>query len=168
MNKIVIDDYTSEQLRLARETYGNNNQILVCMEELNELACVLAKYPRYADESKATEELHDKVLDEMADVFIVLNHVKSIFGITSEELNERSYKKVERLSRWLSHSNSMQETVDDRKVEDPGSTAVDNGLCEGCVRRQGTITGEEYVNACLPCYKAQATEGIAPYYQNHK
>lgn len=30
----------SKILKQARDTYGNKNQILVCIEELNELACV--------------------------------------------------------------------------------------------------------------------------------
>ena len=55
-------------LEKARQTYGNKNQIMVCMEELNELSCVLAKFPRYEDEQKATQDLHDKALDEVADV----------------------------------------------------------------------------------------------------
>ena len=105
-------------LQNARETYGNKNQIMVCMEELCELACVLAKYPRYNSETKATEELHDKALDEMADVIIVLDHVQNIFGFTDEEVSDRIIKKVERVQRWLTHSASMQETVDDRKIQE--------------------------------------------------
>ena len=58
MNKLVIDKATAEKLEKARKTYGNKNQIMVCMEELCELACVLAKYPRYEDETKATQGEH--------------------------------------------------------------------------------------------------------------
>ena len=60
MNSVILTDKVKAPLKKARDTYGNKNQILVCMEELCELSCVLAKYPRYADENKATSELHDK------------------------------------------------------------------------------------------------------------
>lgn len=147
--------YEKEVLKKAREIYGSKNQILVCMEELNELACVLAKYPRYEEESVATKELHDKALDEVADVLIILDHVQNIFGLTDTEIRSRISHKIDRLSRWLSNSESMQETIDDRKVENP---------CKGCVRDikdKSTIVWDTY---CRPCYQAQATEGIAPFF----
>ena len=159
MNDEIIDGYAHEQLALARKTYGNKNQILVCMEELNELACVLAKYPRYTDEKEATQDLYEKVLDEVADVTIILEHVKAIFSITDESLKARIDKKVARLSRWLLHSESMQETIDDRAVEEHHTN------CDGCVRHGIVITEFEYANKCKPCYMAQATEGIAPFYE---
>ena len=116
-NRLILNKEAMATLSKARETYGNKNQILVCMEELCELACVLAKYPRYADEIKATKELHDKALDEVADVMIILDHVKSILNIGDEELSLRIDAKIERVSRWLDHSSDMQETVDDREVK---------------------------------------------------
>lgn len=136
----------------ARETYGNKNQILVCIEELNELACVLAKYPRYEDETVATQELHDKVLDEVADVFTILQHVMAIFELTGDDVYMRRCKKLGRLKKWLSHSNSMQETVDDRSLEN---------YCLGCVRDRKSK--DVYEECCVHCLKAQATEGRAPY-----
>lgn len=157
MNKLVIDEYTEEQLDLARKTYGNKNQILVCMEELNELACALAKYPRYDDEHKATVELYDKVLDEVADVTIILSHVKSIFDITDEALDARISKKVIRLSRWLLHNESMQETIDDRKIDETVSP------CKTCKHKEEE-PDVRHSNWCDMCLRAQATEGKAPFY----
>ena len=54
----MISNKNLEILKRARDTYGNKNQILVCIEELNELACVLAKFPRYNNEEDAVEKLH--------------------------------------------------------------------------------------------------------------
>lgn len=127
MNRLELNEDILQDLSEARKIYGNKNQILVCMEELNELACVLAKYPRYEDEMKATQELHDKVLDEVADVMVILNHVQSIFGLSEEEVNNRILVKIERLKRWLLHSNSMQETIDDRSVNTEGITSFYKG-----------------------------------------
>lgn len=142
-----------EILKRARDTYGSKNQILVCIEELNELACVLAKYPRYEDEKRARGELTDKVIDEVADVTIILNHVKAIFDINEERLNDRIEKKISRVERWLSNSQSMQQTIDDRTVQ---------SFCSGC-SREGTHDGSVYNSYCVHCFKAQATEGIAPF-----
>lgn len=148
-----------EVLRRARQVYGNKNQILVCMEELNELACVLAKYPRYTDENVAINELYDKALDEVADVSIIIEHVKAIFKLTNEDLSKRIERKIDRLNRWLNNSNSMQETIDDREVVDDKSA---NKTCESCLYQSDT-SEYTYLNRCRPCYQAQATEGEAPY-----
>ena len=163
MNRLDIDEYTQGVLKDARDTYGNKNQILVCMEELNELACVLAKYPRYEDESTAILELYDKTIDEVADVMIILDHVKNIFTISDEALDARISRKVSRLARWLLHSDSMQETIDDRKVEEPIQT-----MCSGCSREGVLMNEEDWFNYCSPCSQAQAIEGISPFYEEAK
>ena len=146
--------FYEDTLKKARETYGNKNQILVCMEELNELACVLAKYPRYESEDEATKELHDKVLDEVADVIIILDHVTAIFDLADTDIESRIKKKLNRLERWITHSDSMQETVDDRAV-------ASTDYCSNCCR--SPLSKIEYDNYCVHCLKTQATEGTAPY-----
>lgn len=107
---------TKEVLEKARKAYGDTAQILVAIEELNELACVCAKYPRYKDKHRAVEELHDKAVDELADVYIVLDHIQTIFGISSDQIWNRVLKKGDRVRRWLQNSNDMDLTTVDRKV----------------------------------------------------
>ena len=111
---------TAEQkeiLKQCRETYGDVAQILVSIEELNELACVLAKYPRYDDHVKAITELKDKALDEVADVVIVLDHIVNILGLTDDEIAARTDKKVHRVERWLDTNDKFSQTLVDRVVE---------------------------------------------------
>ena len=122
---------------------------------------MLAKFPRYEDESKATCELHDSVLDEVADVLIILDHVQAILNLSDTEIRQRISAKVDRLQRWLSHSSSMTETIQDRAVSDPVCTA-NHTNCTGCKRDMSNAQILEQV--CMPCCKVQATEGIAPYY----
>lgn len=105
-------------LKQARSTYGSKNQIIVSIEECNELSAILAKYARYHDDESAIKELKSKVVDEAADVYIVLEHVKAIFDISDYELVSRMDKKIERLARWLNTSNDMEQTTIDRKVDD--------------------------------------------------
>ena len=142
-------------LETARNVYGNKNQILVCIEELNELACVLAKFPRYEDEDEAREKLTEKVIDEVADVMIILDHVQKIFDIPDEAISDRIMKKIERLERWLKNSTSMQRTLEDRVVG-----VVD---CNTCQNWQNP----DY-NMCKTCMSTEGTEGIKPFYKQRK
>ena len=113
----MINSQQKHVLAKARQTYGDYNQILVSIEELNELACVCAKYPRYNDPAEAAEKLHDKVLDEVADVYIVLDHIVNILNLREMEVTQRIEKKMNRLERWLKDSDSFQHTTEDRSVE---------------------------------------------------
>ena len=142
-------------LETARKVYGNKNQILVCIEELNELACVLAKFPRYEDEDEAREKLTEKVIDEVADVMIILDHVQKIFDIPDEAISDRIMKKIERLERWLKNSTSMQRTLEDRVVG-----VVDCNTCQNWQNPDYSM--------CKTCMSTEGTEGIKPFYKQRK
>lgn len=100
-----------------RALAGNDKQILVSIEELNELAAVLCKFPRYDDPVQAVNDLRAKTLDEVADVNIILEHVYSIFGFSETEVETRISQKMERIQRWTQHGSSMQITLEDRKIK---------------------------------------------------
>lgn len=155
----------AQTLYQARKTYGNKNQILVCIEELNELACVLAKFPRYEEEAQARHELHDKVVDELADVYIILEHIKSIFDVSNLGVMNRAKKKIDRLERWLTHSGSMQETVDDREVAETSEKGkVDTNYdCSTCIRKDCDKNAKNTL--CRVCLSSEAVDGIKPYYK---
>ena len=142
-------------LETARKVYGNKNQILVCIEELNELPCVLAKFPRYEDEGEAREQLMDKALDEVADVLIILEHVQKIFELTDEDISDRMMKKIERLDRWLRNSTSMQRTLEDRVVG-----VVDCKTCQNWENPGYSM--------CKTCMSTEGTEGVRPFYKPRK
>lgn len=125
----VLSEEQKQVLEKARKVYGNTNQILVSNEELCELAAVCAKFPRYGDPCKAQRELHQKAVDEVADVLIVLDHVINIFGLEDEEIHARVSGKVNRLQRWLAASSSMEQTTVDRDVSTTRNAA---GYCVGC------------------------------------
>lgn len=105
-----------ELLKKAQDTYGYANQITVAIEELCELASVLAKYPRYDNHIKAAEKLRENVIDELADVTVVCKHVEMIFDINQEELENRIALKLQRLKRWLDTDKTMEVTTVDREV----------------------------------------------------
>ena len=139
------DTQYKKTLQAARDTYGNSAQILVSNEELCELAAVCAKFPRYDSAEKARAELHDKAIDEVADVMIVLDHVVNIFGLRNTEILSRIDSKIERLSRWLKASDSMEQTTVDREVKSKPpcgncvnygdfNNAKPGGICTHCVQ----------------------------------
>lgn len=112
-------------LQKARDTYGDIAQILVSVEELCELACVCAKFPRFEDADVARAKLHDKAIDEVADALVILDHVISIFDLTPVEIGSRVDAKVARMERWLDTSTSQSQAMIDREVDDPQMSLFD-------------------------------------------
>lgn len=111
------DNEIHRLLETAQANYGYGNQIAVAMEELSELGAVLPKYLRYDFHDDAVAALKDKVLEETADVIIVLRHIQMIFGIQPTELEDMMDKKLNRLRRWLeSDDKSFHHTTEDRAV----------------------------------------------------
>jgi len=68
--------------------YPKDHQMLLAMEELAELTQAISKYLRYGD----TEPL----LEEYADVLVMLEQVRQILNIDDEEINKRAGKKLYR------------------------------------------------------------------------
>lgn len=116
-----INDDQKKVLHLARETYGDWNQIMVSVEELCELAAVCTKYPRYSSSEKAKKELKSSAIDEVADVLIVLDHIVNIFDLPETDIKSRVASKIMRLQNWLKTSDSMEQTTVDREVPKPNS-----------------------------------------------
>lgn len=79
-----------QKLGRIRLHYGKKAEILKAIEEakeyINELNCI--KYNREPDT--------DRVLEEMADVYVTMEHVKSIFQINNYELKECMKYKINR------------------------------------------------------------------------
>lgn len=153
------DDYTNrrhkEVLSHIREKYGNTTQILVSNEELCELAAVCAKFPRYTDPHKARTELHSAAVDEVADVMIILDHIISIFQLDDKEIWDRIEGKVDRITRWLSASDSQEQTTVDRAVHVGNKQHTKCGTCDGYGDFQNLKPG----NRCCVC----VTSGYSQY-----
>ena len=103
-------------LQRARETYGAHKQIGVAAEECTELAKELIKAFRYDSFDDVVENTKENVMDEVADVFIVLDHVLKLFDITPENLQPHITKKLQRLEYWLDNSSSIEFTTRCRTI----------------------------------------------------
>lgn len=142
-----LTEKSKSVLAKARLIYGSKNQISVAIEELNELACVLCKFIRYEHEEDAVEALYDKVVDEMADVLVVTDHIKAIFAMSDNVIETRAEAKVARVRNWLEKSNSMEQTTVDREVPDSTEKAFCDSLvqphCENCANKDDRPTCEQ-------------------------
>lgn len=87
-------------LESAVETFGAEAQVVVAIEECSELQKALTKWLRYQSrdvDCEAAQLLTHNILEEMADVSIMLNQLALIFG----DANEDEVAKLERLERRL-------------------------------------------------------------------
>lgn len=78
----------------ALEHYGNNEQVDIAIEEMNELIKELLK-------NRRGEENRSMIADEMADVYIMLEQLKFIFGINETELKVNAEFKIQRLKNRI-------------------------------------------------------------------
>lgn len=103
-------------LRRARDTYGARNQLAVSAEECNELAIAVLKFMRYEDTEKGIEATRVNVLEERADVEIILNHIDAIYGLTKKEILNEAQKKIARVERWLDTTDKIEYTMVERSL----------------------------------------------------
>ena len=75
------------------EKYGDA-QIIIAIEELSELQKELCKVLR-------EKGVYDSVVEEIADVEIMLEQMKMYFGIDDEEVEEVKKNKIERTIKRL-------------------------------------------------------------------
>ena len=80
--------------------YGKTAQIIIIMEELSELIQAVSKMHRF-DKGKqfdadAGYDLYCNLVEEMADVLIVLRQIQTIYHISDTELQEYIDKKIKR------------------------------------------------------------------------
>ena len=81
-------------LERAIETYGKDMQLNVAVEELSELIKEICKHKRAVDNREA-------IIEEMADCYIMLDQLQTIFNISEEEICDKMEEKVDRLEQRL-------------------------------------------------------------------
>lgn len=121
----VRHEWVHSVLKRARESYGNKDQVAVACEELNELAGVLCKYQRYDSHEAAIEGIKSKVVEEIGDVEIVLNHLYAIFDVDKGAVLDSVMRKVDRLERWLDSGKTLEQSTKDRELKEVGAV---NGI----------------------------------------
>ena len=86
-----FDIYTIQK---SIKYYGDKNQLIVSLEELSELQKEICKKLR-------DNENEDKIIEEMADVYIVLEDIKQIFQIKDKDIQREVNYKLNRLEERM-------------------------------------------------------------------
>lgn len=85
-NEKMTQEREGKILEAAIETWGEEAQIVIAIEEMSELTKALSKYLRY---HLAEQEDHGQIVadirEEMADVGIMLNQMALIFGDPTDQ-----------------------------------------------------------------------------------
>ena len=88
-------------LERAIETYGEDMQLNVAIEEFSELIKEICKHKR-------GEDNRDNILEEMADCYIMLEQLEIIFDIDFSQINDKIVEKKNRLEKRLAEKESKQ------------------------------------------------------------
>lgn len=96
--------YDERIMRQAIETYGVQAQCDVAIEEMAELTKAIMKIRRVANDYEKTQSALDNLLEEIADVDIMIDQLKIMWG--PREVEEYRRKKLERLERRLKDDRS--------------------------------------------------------------
>ena len=96
-NKMVPDD--ERIMRQAIETYGVQAQCDVAIEEMAELTKAIMKIRRVANDYEKTQSALENLLEEIADVDIMVDQLKIMWG--PKQVEEYRRKKLARLDRRL-------------------------------------------------------------------
>ncbi len=88
MNKL------NEFLSYVIDRFTPVHQLDIAIEEMSELTKEICKYKRGFDN-------RENIIEEMADVFIMLRQLKLIFNITDKELHNAELAKIKRLREHM-------------------------------------------------------------------
>ena len=93
---MIIEEENRKLYKLALEKFGEEKQIIMCLEEMSELQKELCKILRYEGAFKNRNE----IAEEIADVLIMLEQVADIF-IINGKVNSYKREKLKRLKGLL-------------------------------------------------------------------
>ena len=97
----MLNDLQKNALVKALEKFGSISELIITVEELSELQKEVTKQLR-------NEGKMENLVEEMADVYIVMEYLKMIFAITDDDINKQVEKKLNRLENRLNSENEQQ------------------------------------------------------------
>lgn len=87
-------DFKDKVYHEAIEIYGESAQLDMVIEEMSELTKEICK-------AKRGKHNHDAIVEEMADVYIMLEQLKIMCSVNEKELHEVVFNKIKRLDERL-------------------------------------------------------------------
>lgn len=102
MNELESAGFTRDRFyKEVIDTYGVEHQIMMLFEEMAELQKEICKNFR-------GRENRDHIIEEMADVFIMMNQLQIIFDVKDKELADVTEYKVLRLKKRLEKKKALE------------------------------------------------------------
>lgn len=83
----------TEESKDMLEHWGEDDQLNVAMEECAELIQAISKARRYGIDNPL---IYWALAEEMGDVTIILEHLKTIYGVNQEDINKCIHVKINR------------------------------------------------------------------------
>ena len=96
--KVQFTDDEIKIMQTALDRWGINAQVGQTVEECAELIVALQKYVNRTPQLESV----DNILDEIADVEMMLAQMRLVFGIDDDTLRKRIEYKFEKLIQYLS------------------------------------------------------------------
>jgi len=96
--KVQFTDNEIKTMQAALDQWGINAQIGQTVEECAELIVALQKYVNRTPQPRMVEN----ILDEIADVEMMLAQMRLVLGINDDALRKRIEYKFQRLNQYLS------------------------------------------------------------------
>ena len=97
----MLNELQKSVIENALDKWGSMSELVVTIEELSELQKEVTKQIR-------NEGKMENLVEEMADVYIVMEYLKMIFTITDDDINREVEKKLNRRENRLNTENEQQ------------------------------------------------------------
>lgn len=83
-----------DKIKYIADYYGMVSQSKIAIEEMSELTKALCKLDRYQAMDSRNEKYFDDVIEEIADVWIMMEQLKYLYGV--DEVNKQVFYKIDR------------------------------------------------------------------------
>ena len=89
-----LDSIKNEQIKMILEYFGEEHQRIKACEELTELQVEI--FHNSSEDTAKINDIYDKVVSEIADVYIMLEQVVKIYGILKSDIDKSMTLKLRR------------------------------------------------------------------------
>ena len=108
-------------MKKALEKNGKLRQSVIAMEECSELIKAISKMIRYSYDEDLNSVYRDNLIEEMADVYIILDELKMMYNILEFDIEEMIKRKIDREEgRICDGCNCSPSCLKDKEVKKEG------------------------------------------------
>lgn len=120
-------------MKKALKKNGKIKQSVIAMEECSELIKAISKMIRYSSDEDSVCMYKDNLIEEMADVYIILDELKMMYDILEFDIEEMINQKIDREEERICNGcDNLDLYFYDEKVKKEGEN-------DGKFRPEGTV-----------------------------